>query len=464
MQFDSIRFLIFFILVFSAYWLIKKHKYQNLLLIGCSYFFYGLWDWRFLFLLIFSTILDFFSGYKIHAENDEKVRKRWLWLSVGVNLIFLGFFKYYNFFVDNFAIFLQNIGFSVHLSTLNIVLPVGISFYTLHGLSYVFDIYNRKIIPTSNFINYGLFVSFFPILVAGPIERATHLLPQIEQERTFDYAKAADGMRQILWGLFKKMVIADNCAVYVDEIFKNYTIYSGSDLLLGGVLFAFQIYGDFSGYSDMALGTARLLGIELLRNFDYPYFSKNIAEFWRKWHISLSSWLRDYLYIPLGGNNNRYKNIVIVFGLSGLWHGANWTFIAWGLLNAAYLIGHHFLTKFDVFNKIKVPIMGIFFTFMLTVVAWIFFRSSSIDDAVQYIQLMFSGFWFSRPQIFPRLVLLLIVCFVIVEWFGRHEPFAIAYIGKIKLKPIRWFLYFLLLFSIAMFMSGTSSPFIYFQF
>lgn len=344
MLFNSISFAIFLPIVFFLYWFMtnKNLKLQNLLLLVASYYFYACWDWRFMFLLMFSTFLDYYTGLKIEESKNQNLRKFWLWLSVGINLGFLGFFKYYNFFAENFAEMLQNFGLQVNPWTLKVILPVGISFYTFHGLSYVLDIYFKRIKAERNFVDYAVFVSFFPLLVAGPIERATHLLPQIKVKREFSYEKAVDGMRQILWGLFKKMVIADNCAVFANQIFANSATASGSELALGALFFTFQIYGDFSGYSDIALGTARLFGIDLLRNFAFPYFSRDIAEFWRRWHISLSSWFRDYLYIPLGGSKGgnwmRIRNTFAIFLVSGFWHGANWTFIIWGFLNALFIM------------------------------------------------------------------------------------------------------------------------------
>lgn len=336
MLFNSLDFAIFFPVVFLLYWFVfnKSIRIQNFFLIVASYFFYASWDYRFLFLLIFSTFLDYITGLKIFQSTNSKERKFWLWLSVSVNLGFLGIFKYYNFFVSSFAEAIAIFGLHVTVSSLQVILPVGISFYTFHGLSYVFDLYNRKISPTTNFVDYALFVSFFPLLVAGPIERATHLLPQMKSPREFKYDEAVDGLRQILWGLFKKIVVADNCAKHVDIIFNNYQDQSGSTLLFGAVLFAFQIYGDFSGYSDIALGSARLLGFDLIQNFAFPYFSRDIAEFWRRWHISLTTWFRDYLYIPLGGSRGTrwqvIRNTFIIFLVSGFWHGANWTFVFWG--------------------------------------------------------------------------------------------------------------------------------------
>ena len=304
MLFNSIEFAIFLPIVFLLYWFAtnNNHKIQNALLLVSSYFFYACWDWRFLFLLMFSTLLDFFTALKMQDASSKKIKKFWFWLSIIINLGFLGVFKYYNFFAENFAEMISHLGLKVNPWTLSVILPVGISFYTFHGLSYVIDIYYDRIKAERSFIDYAVFVSFFPLLVAGPIERATHLLPQIKTTRTFDYAKAVDGMRQILWGLFKKIVIADNCAEFANDIFNHSSEYSGSTLLLGAIFFTFQIYGDFSGYSDIALGTARLFGMDLLRNFAFPYFSRDIAEFWRRWHISLSSWFKDYLYIPLGGS------------------------------------------------------------------------------------------------------------------------------------------------------------------
>jgi D-alanyl-lipoteichoic acid acyltransferase DltB (MBOAT superfamily) len=291
---------------------------------------------------MFSTVLDYYTGIKMSDAQNQNSKKFWFWLSISINLGFLGVFKYYNFFAESFADAVSVFGFKADPWVLSVILPVGISFYTFHGLSYVIDIYKDRIKAEKNFVDYSVFVSFFPLLVAGPIERATHLLPQIQRERKFDYKKSVDGLRQILWGLFKKVVIADQCAEFANLIFNNSADYSGSTLLLGAIFFTFQIYGDFSGYSDIALGTARLFGIELLQNFSFPYFSRDIAEFWRRWHISLSTWFRDYLYIPLGGSKGgiwmRVRNTFIIFIVSGFWHGANWTFIVWGALNALFIM------------------------------------------------------------------------------------------------------------------------------
>ena len=332
MLFNSIDFAVFLPLVFIVYWLFQKQLgIQNFILLAASYFFYACWDYRFLALILFSTLVDYFIGQRIFRERSAALRKLWLWISVVTGIGLLCFFKYYNFFAESFSTALSYLGIKVNYGLVQVILPLGISFYTFHGLSYVIDIYNRRIEPAGNFVNYAVFVSFFPLLVAGPIERATHLLPQIAKQRSFDYARATDGLRQILWGLFKKVVIADNCADYANLVFDNYTVYGGSTLLLGVFFFAVQIYCDFSGYSDIAIGSARLFGIDLLRNFSFPYFSRSIPEFWRRWHISLTSWFRDYVFIPLGGSRVSkfitFRNVFIVFLLSGLWHGANLTFV-----------------------------------------------------------------------------------------------------------------------------------------
>lgn len=482
MLFNSLSFAFFFPFVFFLYWFVAKgnFKAQNFILLIASYFFYACWDYRFLFLLIFSTALDYFSGLKIFHSKTKNVKKAWLLISVVINLGFLGFFKYYNFFIDSFAGVLQNVGFEPHLWTLSIVLPVGISFYTFHGMSYVFDIYNDKVVPRTNFVNYSVFVSYFPLLVAGPIERATHLLPQVEAPRIFQYSKAIDGLRQILWGLFKKIVIADNCATYVNMIFDNYGDQSGSTLVIGALLFAFQIYGDFSGYSDIALGTSRLLGIELLQNFSFPYFSRDIAEFWRRWHISLSSWFKDYLYIPLGGSKGgkllRIRNTFIIFIVSGFWHGANWTFIVWGALNALYFMPLLLMEKNRnnmgtvaqgrILPSVK-DILAILSTFGLTVLAWIFFRSASVVDAFFYIKIIFSGTLFSIPSIlsFEMLPLLVsILIFIGTEWLQRDKKHALQIDGVFKSNIVRWGIYILLVFIIYYVGNFGHHAFIYFQF
>lgn len=426
----------------------KSKTTQNALLIVASYYFYSCWDWRFLFLLVFSTLLDYFSAIQIEKSQDSHQRKMWLWLCISINLGFLGVFKYYNFFASSFADLARSFGFEATPILLKLILPVGISFYTFHGLSYIIDIYYKRIQSERNFVDYSLFVSYFPLLVAGPIERATHLLPQLKIKRDFNFEKAKEGIYQIIWGLVKKVVIADSCAVYANAIFDNYESMNSLSLILGAIYFAFQIYGDFSGYSDIALGTSKLFGIDLLKNFNYPYFSRDIAEFWRKWHISLSSWFRDYLYIPLGGSNGntwfRVRNTFIIFLVSGFWHGANWTFIAWGLINALYFLPllllkrnrknvDEFKLKID-FESMKI-VFNIMVTFAITCFAWIFFRSKTIQDAYLYISRMFADLHFSsqyfKIERYNYELIYLLLFFIIIEWNNRTkiEPISGRYSG-----------------------------------
>lgn len=482
MLFNSLNFALFLPVVFILYWFVTRGnlKFQNILLLVASYFFYACWDYRFLFLLIFSTLLDYYTGIKMHDAKSQRLKKFWFWLSISVNLGFLGVFKYFNFFTESFAEAISNVGFQINPWTLSVILPVGISFYTFHGLSYVIDIYNGHIKPEKNFIDYSVFVSFFPLLVAGPIERATHLLPQIQKKRVFDYSKAVDGLRQILWGLFKKVVIADNCAEFANIIFDNNGHYSGSTHILGALFFTFQIYCDFSGYSDIAIGTARLFGIDLLRNFAFPYFSRDIAEFWRRWHISLSTWFRDYLYIPLGGSKGgmwmKIRNTFIIFLVSGFWHGANWTFIVWGFLNALYIMPS-IIFKTNR-NNLDIVAQGRYFpsirellsmalTFSLTVFAWIFFRAESFGHATSYISEIFSTSLFTIPH-FPKMnrgivMLLLAFLFMAIEWAGREHQFAISHLGMRWPKPVRWAFYYCVILAIII-LAGTNQQFIYFQF
>ncbi|WCO03089.1 MBOAT family O-acyltransferase [Psychroserpens ponticola] len=479
MFFNSLDFAIFLPIVFTLYWLInsKSIKLQNFLIVAASYFFYGCWDYRFLSLILFSTIVDYTVGRLLAQTNDSKKRNLLLWISILVNLGFLGFFKYYNFFIDNFVGAFSFFGKEMSINSLNIVLPVGISFYTFQTLSYTIDVYKKKLEPTKDFIAFTAFVSFFPQLVAGPIERATHLLPQFYKKRKFDYANAINGMRQILWGLFKKVVIADNCAEFANVIFNSYEDQSGSTLVLGALFFTFQIYGDFSGYSDIAIGTARLFGFDLMKNFAFPYFSRDIAEFWRRWHISLSTWFRDYLYIPLGGSRGTLKfkirNVFIIFLVSGFWHGANWTFIVWGGLNALYFLPIMLTNKnrsnLDIvakgkwFPKLK-DLLSILITFTLTVFAWIFFRSNSVTDALGYISNIFDTTLFSIPTLSQGAhhTLILIVIFTAIEWIGREGEFAISKIYKLPVY-LRWSFYFAILLLMFVF-TGKEQAFIYFQF
>ena len=482
MLFNSFQFSIFLPIVFLLYWILAKRKlqYQNVLLLIASYFFYACWDYRFLFLLIFSTLLDYYSGLKISNAISKQTKRIWLLISVIINLGFLGLFKYYNFFIASLTEAMAQIGLHLDWVTMKVILPVGISFYTFHGLSYVFDIYNNKIKPEKNFIVYSVFVSFFPLLVAGPIERATHLLPQIKKERTLNYIKAIDGLRQILWGLFKKVVIADSCAVYANSIFNNYHSFNGSTIFLGAVFFTVQIYCDFSGYSDIALGTARLFGIDLLRNFAFPFFSRDIAEFWRRWHISLSSWFKDYLYIPLGGSKGntlmKVRNTFIIFLVSGFWHGANWTFIVWGLLNALYIMPSivfntnrnniDIVAKGHLLPSIK-DTVNMVCTFLLTVFAFIFFRASDMQVAVGMIAKLFSTSLIEKPHYidngFSFITISLLCIFIVIEWLGRENEFAIQTMGLKWKMPLRWGFYYALILAIFLY-AGGQQQFIYFQF
>ena len=479
MFFNSIDFLIFLPLVFIIYWffLNKNLKSQNFFIVAASYVFYGWWDWRFLSLIAFSSLVDFLVGIGLSKTENIKKRKLYLWISILVNLGLLGFFKYYNFFIENFAQAFTLLGKHIEPHRLNIILPVGISFYTFQTLSYSIDIYKRKLQPTRDFIAFAAFVSFFPQLVAGPIERAKHLLPQFYSKRIFEYHMAVDGIRQILWGLFKKIVIADNCAEYANQIFNHSGEYNGSTLLLGALFFTFQIYGDFSGYSDIAIGTSRLFGFNLMQNFAFPYFSRDIAEFWRRWHISLSTWFRDYLYIPLGGSRGgnwmKIRNTFIIFIVSGFWHGANWTFIFWGVLNAIYflplLLTNRNRRNIDIVARNRIipnirDILNITLTFSLTLFAWIFFRSESINQAFYILRQIFSLSLFRKLEIFPYTLIFLLLTFIFTEWIGRKNQYAIQ---KIYSK-YDWINYLLvsLVFLIIYFFGNFASKydFIYFQF
>jgi alginate O-acetyltransferase complex protein AlgI len=485
MLFNSIPFLIFLVIVFGLYWFVfsKNLKLQNILLLVSSYVFYGWWDWRFLSLILISSLVDYFIGIQLGKDHPQSRRNILVFVSLFVNLGLLAFFKYFNFFVDSMIDLLTQLGFKANTRSLNIILPVGISFYTFQTLSYSLDIYRNKLKPTKDFIAFLAFVSFFPQLVAGPIERAKNLLPQFSTNRVFDIDKAKDGLRQILWGFFKKVVVADTCATNVDYIFSNYHNLDGSVLVLGTIFFAFQIYGDFSGYSDIAIGTARLFGFNLMQNFAFPYFSRDIAEFWRRWHISLSSWFRDYVYIPLGGSYvsklKRIRNILLTFTISGFWHGANWTFIFWGFLNGLYYIPLMLFDKIKqktsivaaktFFPTIK-ELLQMLFTFTITLFAWIFFRSESIQEAFAYIHNIFANnlFRFSILDLRGRGITstlidgsIAILVVLIFEWLNRKKQHAF----EINNYPVvlRWCLYWIFTF-ICLLYFGDERTFIYFQF
>jgi alginate O-acetyltransferase complex protein AlgI len=480
MLFNSIGFALFLPIVFFLYWFAAKRKLaaQNFLLLAASYVFYAWWDPRFLLLLMFSTLLGYYTAIWIHAAKTHARKRFWFWVSISANIGFLGIFKYYNFFAESFGSMLQSFGLRTEPWTLQIILPIGISFYTFHGLSYVIDVHQERIKPERNVVDYGVFVSFFPLLVAGPIERATHLLPQIQRRRVFDYLRAVDGMRQILWGLFKKVVVADGCAEYANLIFNHSDDHSGATLLMGAVFFSFQIYCDFSGYSDIAIGTARLFGIELIRNFAFPYFSRDIAEFWRRWHISLSTWFRDYLYIPLGGSKGgtwiKIRNTFAIFIVSGLWHGANWTFIVWGALNALYFLPL-LLTKRNRVNLETVAqgrhlptlreVASMTSTFLMVLFGWIFFRADDLNHALRYINGMFSLELFAWPKLpaWSNLTLCSIVFLLLVEWGGRERKHALEAFGTRWHGWLRWGFYAFLIACIIV-LSGKEQEFIYFQF
>ena len=496
MLFNSIEFAFFLPLVFLIYWAIGyakindtlKLRLQNTFVLIASYVFYGWWDWRFLILIAFTSFCSWGSGLligKSASSVDNKRAKAWMIANIVINLTVLGIFKYYDFFVSEFG---QIFGIYTNSLLLRIILPVGISFYTFQALSYSIDVYRGKIEPTKDIIAFFAFISFFPQLVAGPIERATNLLPQFLNKRTFSYDQATDGMRQILWGLFKKIVVADNCASYVDQVWATYDTQTGSTLLLAAILFTFQIYGDFSGYSDIAIGTAKLFGIKLMRNFNNPYFSRDIAEFWRRWHISLTTWFRDYVYIPLGGsrpeipahikNPDRYKkwiivrNTFVIFLLSGFWHGANWTFMVWGAYHALLFLPLILLGKNRKYtNQVAEgrlfptwkEAIQILFTFALVVLGWIIFRAETITQAMEYVCRLGNTSLFTIPMIIGGLkrTLFFIVVMLIVEWIDRSKehPFSLSHIPQWA----RFVVIYILILCMLEF-AGNSQSFIYFQF
>jgi D-alanyl-lipoteichoic acid acyltransferase DltB (MBOAT superfamily) len=489
MLFNSFAYLIFLPIVFLLYWTVKPEKFrrQNILLIIASYIFYGAWDYRFLFLLIFSTSLDYFMGLKIRetdsitrSDTISKRRKFWLLTSLIINLGFLGFFKYCNFFIDSFATLISAFGMNPNLPTLRIILPVGISFYTFHGISYVLDIYNRKIEPTRNIVDYSLFVCFFPLLVAGPIERATHLLPQLKKPRTFSANGITDGLKQILWGLFKKMVIADNCATVVNQIFENYDTMPANTLVLGAILFTVQLYSDFSGYSDIALGSARLFGVELLQNFNYPLFGNSMADYWKRNHISMTTWFMDYVYYPLTAKKDTLAwwnfCMIITFFLSGLWHGANWTFVLWGGIHGALIVistnskrsRKKWEKQYRLDNNPLYRLGSILLTVWIVCFVGILFRVRNIAEAGHYVANMCSTSLFStnigefntgKSSVLMAVVLAALMFFV--EWKGQKNPYPIKDLGLKKWQ--RYSLYYALILVIMLF-AGQEQQFVYFQF
>ena len=487
MLFNTLQYALFVPIIFIIYWLIghyKKMRFQNFIVLIASFFFYGCWDVRFLGLLTFSILVDYFSGIQIEKVKKRSNQKIWLWISIAINLGFLGFFKYYNFFIHSFIDLFSSFGMNVQASTLSIILPVGISFYTFHGLSYVIDIYYRRIKAEKNIIDYALFVSYFPLLVAGPIERATHLLPQLKKEREFRYSQVVEGLKQILWGLVKKVLIADQCAIIANDIFNNAEQYYGLTLVIGAIFFSIQIYGDFSGYSDIALGTSKLLGIELLKNFSFPYFSRSISEFWRRWHISLSTWFKDYVYIPLGGSKagtvRKIRNTFIIFLISGFWHGANLTFIIWGGLNALFIIPSvirktnrkhiEIVASNSIFPNWR-EVFQMILTFSLVSFAWIFFRATSISEAFLFIKHLIGGLnqvWVYQATLsylkwnIDFNIFIFIILFFMIEWIGRRYYNPMLIIDKLN-TFFRW-LFYSIVIVLVLYFSGADKQFIYFQF
>ena len=509
MLFNSFEFALFLPIVFLLYWFVfdyalSKYKHQlllqNLFIVVASYIFYGWWDWRFLILIAITTILSFLSGIGIEKAPTQRAKKAVMIANIVVNLGILGVYKYYDFFAREFA---QLFGIESDFLLLHLILPVGISFYTFQALSYSIDVYRKQIAPSHDIVAFTAFLSFFPQLVAGPIERATNLLPQFQRKRTFDYATAVDGMRQILWGLFKKIVVADNCATYVDTVFADLSNQSGSTLLLAAILFTFQIYGDFSGYSDIAIGTAKLFGIKLMRNFNVPYFSRDIAEFWRRWHISLTTWFRDYVYIPLGGSRPnipeairlkgdkaieaRYtkwiavRNTFIIFLLSGFWHGANWTFVLWGAYHAFLFVPLLLMNKNrryrDTVATITLPDGTIkmkwlpslkeagqmLVTFVLAVIGWIIFRATGMKTLMAWLLGMCDSSLFSMPLIIENSAMLFIAILIMlfVEWINRNKEHGLQL--SIRYKWLRLLIYYVLII-LCIFNMGQEQTFIYFQF
>nr|WP_299779750.1 MBOAT family O-acyltransferase [uncultured Formosa sp.] len=483
MVFNSLEFFVFLPIVFVLYWFVFKNhlKAQNILILIASYVFYGMWDWRFLSLILLSTIVDYYVGLKIHATTAADQRKHWLWVSVIFNVGLLGCFKYYNFFVDSWIDMFVFFGYELKSTwMLSVILPIGISFYTFQTMSYSFDVFYKKLKPTTDFLSFAAFVSFFPQLVAGPIERASNLMSQILNKRTFHYNQIVSGLQLILWGLFKKIVIADSIGPIVDDIFTNYATHATSTLILGVTLFSFQVYGDFSGYSDIAIGTSKLFGIELMSNFKFPNFSRNIAEYWQRWHISLSTWFRHYIYIPLGGSRGSklksIRNICIIFLVSGFWHGANWTFIFWGAFHAlafipVFLMGRNAIYKDTVIAQHTMfpsftELGQVLLTFVIVTFSRIFFRSESIADAFGFINRLCFPFTY-EPYYHPmgyRMIdyYILITLFVLYEYIIRkneRSPF------MFKSKVVRFVMYTIVVLCMLLFYdSNIDRSFIYFQF
>ncbi|MBQ8257626.1 MAG: MBOAT family protein [Bacteroidaceae bacterium] len=479
MLFNSLEYLIFLPIVFILYWFVfKKREWQNLLIVIASYYFYGCWSWKFLLLIAFTTFSSYLSGVLIEKYEGKRLyQKAACATNIIINIGILCVFKYYNFFAESLADMFAVAGIQLNWVTLDVILPVGISFYTFQALSYTIDIYQHKFKATKHIVSFFAYVSFFPLLVAGPIDRASNLIPQFEKARTFSYDKAVDGLRQILWGLFKKMVVADNCAAAVNAFFGNYEGFDGFNLFCGGVMFTVQIYCDFSGYSDIALGSARLFGFEAMRNFRYPFFARDIAEMWRRWHISLTTWFRDYIYIPLGGSRcSKWKivrNTLIIYLVSGLWHGANWTFVAWGAFHAALFIpiilsGKNRKYTNSVAEGRYLPTLKelgqMLGTFLLVMFGFIIFRAETITQAWNYIARIFTEFTFSSLE-YGEKALQYAALMLVIEWVYRDREHGLQIKGNglMKYRAARWLTYATLLYMIFT-LSGTQATFIYFQF
>ena len=508
MLFNSFEFLVFLPIVFVLYWFVfQKREWQNLLIVMASYVFYGWWDWRFLFLIVFTSLCSYFSGLLIERldrgirpplappTQEGKWRRKQRMVCAAnliLNFLILGVFKYYNFFADSLAqLFWGLFHYQLDWVTLNVILPVGISFYTFQALSYTIDVYRKDVPVTKNIVEFCAFISFFPQLVAGPIERAKNLLPQFQRDRHFDYVQAVDGCRQMLWGFFKKVVIADSCASDLNPLWDSYADYSGVSLWLLALLFTFQIYCDFSGYSDIAIGCSRLFGIKLLPNFNYPYLSRSIPEFWRRWHISLMTWFRDYVYIPLGGSRcaqwKVIRNTFIVFGVSGLWHGANWTFVCWGLYHGSLIVMYkllHIDTKHRVIRPPLAPptqegklrrivvllkdVCRVVVTFGLAVVGWVIFRTENISQAWDFVSHMFlTAFDDFHLRLGSISIFMTILLLMVVEYLQRDKVHVLQFSDNrlFRLVAVRWTIY-LVLFAAVFYYSfnNVSQEFIYFQF
>lgn len=478
MLFNSLAFAVFLPLVFGLYWAVQRRslRLQNALVLAASYLFYGWWDWRFLGLIVVSSIVDYSVGRAMGQEGaSDRQRRILLWTSVGVNLGILGFFKYFNFFIDQFAALVSTVGLDPNLPFLRVVLPVGISFYTFQTMSYTIDVYRRQMEPTRDAVAFFAYVAFFPQLVAGPIERARSLLPQFLERRRFDMDVAKDGARHMLWGLFKKVVIADNLAPIVDQIYGGWETASGATLALGTLFFAIQIYCDFSGYSDIAIGCARLFGFRLMRNFAYPYFSRDIGEFWRRWHISLSTWFRDYVYIPLGGSRvgsraRHLTNLIVTFTVSGFWHGASWNFVVWGFLNGIYYLplviaGRNKQHTGTVADRRLLPTFKesrqMLVTFAMACLAWVFFRAETMGDALGILAGTFTRSWLDVPRA-AILGLGYVVVVLVAEWTQRDKEHFLQ-VGHLR-RWQRWTLYYAVVAGILLFRQEQVASFIYFQF